>query len=117
MSNSKRIGRPVDPNSAQSLAHAIYAREIAAGNTDGAAIRAAFVNELKGRNGAPITAGTAQVFYHKARKALGLTVLRPRVAKSDASEAVAEDAGDRTGAEASTETVATSDESSLAEAA
>ena len=110
--NAKRPGRPVDPKSSQSLAHAIYAREVAAGNNDGAKIRQAFVNELKGKDGGSITQGTAQVFYHKCRKALGLTKDRPRVAKSVEAPAVIEPVAEND----STETVVTTDEP-VAEAA
>ena len=79
----KRTGRPVSPNAARQIAVTIYAVLSAEGKT-GKEIREAFVSTLKNPAGAPITQGTAQVFYHKIRKELGLTTLRPR--KSVASE-------------------------------
>lgn len=104
MSNTK-LGRTVDPNSSASLAHGIYARFTANGVApDGKAIRAAFIAELKGKDGVvgTLTEGTAQVYYHNCRKALGLTSTRPRSKVADAPAA---------------DTVATSDNASADTAA
>lgn len=89
MSNSNRSGRPVDPNSASSRAAAIYNRLLAANpDVKSKAITDAFVAELGVKN------GTAQVYLHNVRKALGLTTERPRAEKGvPAPVAAAEDKG------------------------
>lgn len=102
MSNSNRSGRPVDPNSALSRATAVYDRLVAANpDVKSKAITDALVAELGVKN------GTAQVYLHKVRSALGLTTERPRVAKTEAVAAPATEAvADKGTSDASTETVA-----------
>lgn len=75
MSNPNRPGRPVDPNSKASQAHAIYAR-FAGQDVKSATIRDAIMNELQ------VTKGTAQVYLHYAKKSLGLSTVRGPRAKS-----------------------------------
>ena len=113
MSNEKRTGRPVDPNSKASQAHAIYAR-FNGQDVKSSVICDALIAELN------ITKGTAQVYLHNARKALGLTTVREKsVAAPVADTQVTADTSTDVAPVASvTETVETVSESDkVAEAA
>lgn len=61
MSDSKRIGRPVNPNSLKALSVALFAQMKSEGKTS-KEIKHAFQDILG------VTAGTAQVYYHYANK-------------------------------------------------